>query len=88
VEVLKHLAKEGLLNPLISSGAVLGTPGCGTCFGAHGWLLSDKEICISTITSNLPGRMGSPKAKVYLGSPATVAASAVEGMLADPRAYL
>ncbi len=50
-------------------------------------ILSDKEICISTVTSNLPGRMGSSEAKIYLGSPATVAASAVEGVIVDPRNY-
>lgn len=87
VEILKGLEKEGLLTLFLSSGALLGTPGCSTCFGEHGWLLSDKEICISTVTSNLPGRMGSSEAKIYLGSPATVAASAVEGMIVDPRNY-
>jgi len=87
LEILAGLAEENLLQIFIAAGALIGAPGCGACFGSHDCLLAGKEVCISTITSNLPGRMGSPEAQIYLGSSATVAASSIEGKLADPRDY-
>ncbi len=88
VEVLKGLSEEGLLQTFIESGAIIGAPGCGVCFGGYGGLLAKGEVCISTTTNNVSGRMGSPEAQIYLGSPETVAASAIEGKIADPRDYL
>lgn len=87
-EVLKGLSEEGLLGTFLQSGAILGSPGCGVCFGSYGGLLASGEVCISTTTNNVAGRMGSPEAQIYLGSPETVAASAIEGMITDPRDYL
>lgn len=86
-EILKGLAEEGLLKTLIEGGAIIGTPSCGACFGAYGTLASG-EVCISTSGNNVVGRMGSPEGQIYLGSPAVVAASAIEGKIADPRHYL
>jgi len=87
-EVLKGLSEEGLLGTFLESGAILGSPGCGVCFGSYGGLLASGEVCISTTTNNVAGRMGSSEAQIYLGSPETVAASAIEGKIADPRDYL
>jgi 3-isopropylmalate/(R)-2-methylmalate dehydratase large subunit len=55
--------------------------------GAAGGILAPGERCISSSNRNFKGRMGSSQAEVYLGSPATVAASAIEGVIADPRKY-
>ncbi len=86
-EVYKQAIAEGILYNLVDSGAIIGPPSCGPCFGAHMGLLAPGEVCIASINRNFKGRMGSPEAEVYLASPATVAASAIEGRIADPRKY-
>lgn len=78
---------DGTMATLIEAGAISGTPGCGPCMGAAGGILAAGERCISSSNRNFKGRMGSSQAEVFLGSPATVAASAVEGVIADPRKY-
>ena len=78
---------DGTMATLIEAGAISGTPGCGPCMGAAGGILAPGERCISSSNRNFKGRMGSSQAEVYLGSPATVAASAIEGVIADPRKY-
>jgi homoaconitase/3-isopropylmalate dehydratase large subunit len=86
-EVYKEAAIEGILSTIIEAGCIICNPGCGPCFGAHMGLLASGEACVASINRNFKGRMGSPEAKVYLASPATVAASAIEGKIADPRNY-
>lgn len=86
-EIWLKAAKSGVAESLINAGAIITNPCCGACFGAMGGLLGPSEKCISSSNRNFKGRMGSPASEVYLGSPATVAASALEGEITDPREY-
>ncbi|MEE8406470.1 MAG: 3-isopropylmalate dehydratase large subunit [Acidimicrobiia bacterium] len=83
--VLQEAMRTGVLASLVDAGASVLAPGCGPCFGGHGGLLGPGERCIGTHNRNFIGRMGSPEAEIYLASPATVAASALVGQIADPR---
>lgn len=83
--VLQEATATGVLATLIEAGATILAPGCGPCFGGHGGLLGPGERCIGTHNRNFTGRMGSAQAEICLGSPATVAASAIAGAIADPR---
>jgi 3-isopropylmalate/(R)-2-methylmalate dehydratase large subunit len=87
-EIWKEANKEGLLDIFTEAGAAVSTPTCGACLGGHMGVLAKGERCISSTNRNFVGRMGSPEAEVYLASPATVAASAIEGKIADPREFL
>lgn len=84
-DILKEAIHLGYVETLMDAGAVVTSSTCGACFGGHMGLLADGEICITASTRNFKGRMGSPEASVYMGSPATVAASALAGYIADPR---
>ena len=85
--IFEEAAAEGLLETFTRAGAIVTHSTCDTCYGRIGYL-SKGEKCIASAPLNFPGRMGSTEAQIYLGSPATVAASAVEGRIADPRRYL
>lgn len=80
-------AQEGLLETFVRAGAITLTPSCGPCYGGVA-PLAPGEVCISTGTVNEPGRMGSREAQIFCASPLTVAASAIEGRITDPRKFL
>jgi 3-isopropylmalate/(R)-2-methylmalate dehydratase large subunit len=84
-KVWMQAADEGILTILAAAGCAVNTPGCGACFGGHMGTLGDGERAVSTTNRNYVGRMGSPKAEVFLASPATCAASALTGKISDPR---
>jgi len=86
--IWKQAQDEGLFDVFYDAGCVISAPTCGACLGGFMGILAAGEKCVSTTNRNFVGRMGSPKSEVYLASPATVAASAVEGKLTDPRKYL
>jgi 3-isopropylmalate/(R)-2-methylmalate dehydratase large subunit len=80
--------KSGIIDKFIKAGAVVVPAGCGPCVGTHEGIPADGEAVISSANRNFKGRMGNPNAFIYLGSPATVCASAIEGKITDPRKYL
>lgn len=87
-QIFLDAMKKGLVETIIEAGGVFVTPGCGPCVGTHNGVPSDGEKAISTANRNFKGRMGNTKAEIFLASPATVAASVIEGKIADPRRYL
>jgi 3-isopropylmalate/(R)-2-methylmalate dehydratase large subunit len=87
-EVYLEALRLGLIDIFIKAQAVVVAPGCGPCVGTHNGIPADGEVVISAANRNFKGRMGNPNAFIYLASPATVAASAVKGFIADPREYL
>lgn len=83
MKIYNEMASNGIMKTLLDSGAVIESPGCKACYGAHGGVLGDGEICLSTTNRNFRGRMGNPKSEVYLASPFVAARTAVAGYITD-----
>ena len=86
-ELMAAAAKEGLISALVEAGAFISSSSCDYCFGRIATMTAGQRA-VSTGTLNVKGRMGSPDSEIYLCNAATVAASAIEGRIADPRTYL
>ncbi len=84
-QVLKAALEQGYIQDFVEAGAVIGVPGCGPCMGNHMGIPAPGEVTISSANRNFRGRMGTPDSEIYLSNPAVVAASAVKGVIADPR---
>lgn len=83
-DMYDELERRGLIKTFRNAGAVIGPPTCGACLGGHMGVLAPGEVCISSTNRNFVGRMGHPDSRVYLSSPKTVAASAIEGKITAP----
>lgn len=87
-QVLLDAMEYGYMQDLVAAGATFVTPSCAACLGTHEGLIASGETCISSTNRNFPGRMGARSGKIYLASPAAVAASALAGKITDPTPYL
>lgn len=87
-EVWDRCANDGILQTLSNAGATILAPSCGACLGLHSGALAAGEVCISSTNRNFLGRMGSKDSRIYLASPVSVAAAAIEGKIIDPRKFL
>jgi len=88
MEIYKAAIKKGYIETFVEAGAIILNPGCGPCLGAHQGIMAPGEVTFSTANRNFKGRMGCRDAEIYLGSPLSVAASAVRGEITDPRRFL
>ncbi|MHC1786105.1 MAG: aconitase/3-isopropylmalate dehydratase large subunit family protein [Christensenellales bacterium] len=86
-KVLKEALALGYIEVLIDAGCTLVSTGCAACLGTHEGLIAEGETCVSSSSRNFPGRMGHREGRIYLASPATLAASALRGVLTDPRPF-
>ena len=82
---LKRALADDTIAVLVDAGATLTAPGCGPCMGRHQGTLGDDDVCLSTGNRNFKGRMGAPTSQIYLASPAVAAATAITGVITDPR---
>jgi len=86
--VFLEAMQNGYIQTLVAAGATFVTPGCAACLGTHQGMLASGETCITSTNRNFPGRMGHTKGEIFLGSPAAVAAAALEGKIVDPSDYI
>jgi 3-isopropylmalate/(R)-2-methylmalate dehydratase large subunit len=83
--IMAQALDEGHIQTFVKAGAMVGVPCCGPCGGYGMGAMAADEVCVTSGSRNFVGRLGSPRAKIYLGSPATAAASAIAGKVVDPR---
>lgn len=88
VKVYSEALKMGIIEEILKAGGIVTSPTCGACLGMSRGVLAENEVAISSSNRNFIGRMGAKSSRVYLASPATVVASAIEGKITDPRRYL
>lgn len=86
--VFLEAMNKGYVQALVEAGATFVTPGCAACLGTHQGMIANGETCITASSRNFPGRMGHNKAEIFVASPASVAAAALEGKIVDPTKYL
>jgi 3-isopropylmalate/(R)-2-methylmalate dehydratase large subunit len=86
-EIYQNALEQGYIETFYEAGALLAPSGCGPCVGGHMGVMAPGERVVSTGCRNFPGRMGSPEAEIYVASPATAAASAIEGTITDPSKF-
>ncbi len=86
--VYRDAVRFGYVQTILEAGAVVTNSTCGACYGGHMGVVAAGEVCLTSSTRNFKGRMGSPDAKIYVASSATVAASAVAGHITEPLHYL
>jgi 3-isopropylmalate/(R)-2-methylmalate dehydratase large subunit len=84
-KIYRQALGKGYVGVFMQAGAVVMNSGCGPCLGIHEGALGDGEVALSTSNRNFKGRMGNPNSEVYLCSPAVAAASAITGVITDPR---
>jgi 3-isopropylmalate/(R)-2-methylmalate dehydratase large subunit len=84
-KIYRQALAKGYVGTFMEAGAVVMNAGCGPCLGVHEGALGDGETALSTTNRNFKGRMGNPNSEVYLCSPAVAAASALTGVITDPR---
>ena len=84
-KIYRQALGKGYVGVFMQAGAVVMNSGCGPCLGIHEGALGDGEVALSTTNRNFKGRMGNPNSEVYLCSPAVAAASAITGVITDPR---
>ena len=87
-KIYKEAMSQGYILDFVNAGAVVMNPGCGCCLGVHQGALGDKEVSLSTTNRNFKGRQGSSTGRTHLMSPYTAAATAIKGVIADPREYI
>jgi 3-isopropylmalate/(R)-2-methylmalate dehydratase large subunit len=85
--IYRAALKAGFIETMMEAGAVVTPATCGACVGGHLGALGPDEVCLTASTRNFKGRMGDPTARIFMGSPATVAASAVTGVITHPGAF-
>jgi len=86
-KIYQEAVEDGTFSTLLKSGVLIGHATCGPCHGGQLVVLGEGEVCIGSVPRNMQGRMGSPKAEIYSANPAVVAASAIKGVIADPREF-
>ena len=80
-EIVIEMERQGIYRTLLEAGVMVLPPGCGPCTGLHGGLLGDGDVCLATTNRNMPGRMGSRRAEVYIASPVVAAYTALAGYI-------